>query len=95
MSYSDDDQRTLAAMMGDTYPFGKMQTVHIATEDGEILDTVTGPHQMPFPYNEACFKAVTISNEHHMILYLLDENKVRCGQVDGGMYTPIELMKDK
>lgn len=57
------------------------ETFLIVSEDGDVLDSVSGPHVYPFPFNRALRRATELAAEHG-ILYIDDSHGRRWGRIE-------------
>jgi len=66
-----------------------IETFHVVTEDGQVLETFSGACRFPFPYNYAMSSASERSAERNEPVFITDKNERRLAIVTENTHTPL------
>lgn len=66
-----------------------IETFHITTEDGQLIESFSGARRFPFPYNCAVGKACECAAKRNEPVYITDENGQRLAVCTDNSHTPL------
>ena len=66
-----------------------IETFHVVTEDGQVLETFSGVCRSPYPYNCAVSGALMWAAERSQPVYITDENGQRLAVCTDNSHTPL------
>ena len=66
-----------------------IETFHITTEDGQLIESFSGARRFPFPYNCAVGKAFECAAERNEPVFITDKNERRLAIVTENTHTPL------